>query len=707
MRYGVGFMYVSELLIRNYRSIKKERIIFGPGRNVLVGKNNSGKSNIIKALELVLGEKFPSNGQFEKKDFYNASGKQDDVNYFFIAVKLEGKDFNKEELRSIDKSVYCINTGKDSLIEKFYEDEDNEALSEEEKALLFEGKGSNKPYSYLKGDSLVNFFEEAEEFYIYLYVTNKITEETDDSYHTVYAMYVKKKDGYYYRITLSNKIRYALITCAILPSFRDPQDQFKINSWTWYGKLIKKLWESGDEEIKAEIQANLTQLKDKTQRIFKEAIEELKHDLEKAIDNHAISFEMLQNTKDDIYKNICIFVDDGINTPIFDKGSGIQSAMAIALFSYYCNEFHKNSSLLIVEEPEIYLHPQARRALSQRLDEFVFGIDNETLNQENNQENNNRAKNQVIITTHSIEFIKNTPLENIIVVRKTDDAGTKISRINTSKKDTAELQKIKNMIWTVNAELFFADEVILVEGGEFYLFPLVADEVAKEKKALEMKNISIIRVGGKSYFKSYVELLSELGIKWFIIADLDFLESGIEKLKEFVGDELFSQINNVKKIIGDIKQREKDKINCEKIKERCINKNNLDAKKFYEIVERICQNKEFDEELCLIWEYLKSKHGIKINWEVLENYKSESMKIYECIDRLKEKNIYILKKGEFDDYITQEGLDTAKAAGVENQKELRVIKLAEEIENKSKTLETLFDSEEFEQIMRDILNVDL
>jgi protein-arginine kinase activator protein McsA len=66
-----------------------------------------------------------------------------------------------------------------------------------------------------------------------------------------------------------------------------------------------------------------------------------------------------------------------------------------------------------------------------------------------------------------------------------------------------------------------------------------------------------------------------------------------------------------------------------------------------------------------------------------------------------------LKKGEFDDYITQEGLDTAKAAGVENQKELRVIKLAEEIENKSKTLETLFDSEEFEQIMRDILNVDL
>ena len=52
-------MYVSKLLIRNFRSIEKQSLDFKPGKNVLIGKNNSGKSNIVKALDLVLGEKHP------------------------------------------------------------------------------------------------------------------------------------------------------------------------------------------------------------------------------------------------------------------------------------------------------------------------------------------------------------------------------------------------------------------------------------------------------------------------------------------------------------------------------------------------------------------------------------------------------------------------------------------------------------------------
>ena len=41
-------MYVSKLLIRNFRSIEKQSLDFKPGKNVLIGKNNSGKSNIVK-----------------------------------------------------------------------------------------------------------------------------------------------------------------------------------------------------------------------------------------------------------------------------------------------------------------------------------------------------------------------------------------------------------------------------------------------------------------------------------------------------------------------------------------------------------------------------------------------------------------------------------------------------------------------------------
>lgn len=51
---------ISRLVIENFRSIKK--VDFKPSNlSALVGENNVGKSNILAAIELVLGEKWPPN----------------------------------------------------------------------------------------------------------------------------------------------------------------------------------------------------------------------------------------------------------------------------------------------------------------------------------------------------------------------------------------------------------------------------------------------------------------------------------------------------------------------------------------------------------------------------------------------------------------------------------------------------------------------
>lgn len=52
-------MHVSRVFISNFRSIDKLDLKFSQGKNVIVGKNNSGKSNVIKAIDLVLGEGSP------------------------------------------------------------------------------------------------------------------------------------------------------------------------------------------------------------------------------------------------------------------------------------------------------------------------------------------------------------------------------------------------------------------------------------------------------------------------------------------------------------------------------------------------------------------------------------------------------------------------------------------------------------------------
>lgn len=73
-----------KLRIQNYRSVKERVEICFPEDCplVLVGENNSGKSNIVHGLELLLGEGWPGNYQLEDHDFHN----RDKAN---IPVELE------------------------------------------------------------------------------------------------------------------------------------------------------------------------------------------------------------------------------------------------------------------------------------------------------------------------------------------------------------------------------------------------------------------------------------------------------------------------------------------------------------------------------------------------------------------------------------------------------------------------------------------
>ena len=55
-----------------------------------------------------------------------------------------------------------------------------------------------------------------------------------------------------------------------------------------------------------------------------------------------------------------------------------------------------------MEEPELYLHPHACRTINYKLDEFLDG-----------------GKNQVIMTTHSPEFLKTIePDMNVMLAKR-------------------------------------------------------------------------------------------------------------------------------------------------------------------------------------------------------------------------------------------------------------------------------------------------
>jgi putative ATP-dependent endonuclease of OLD family len=64
---------VRKLLVRNFKSIRERVEVSFPesGPLVIVGPNNAGKSNLVRALELVLGENWPGSFQPEDHDFFD------------------------------------------------------------------------------------------------------------------------------------------------------------------------------------------------------------------------------------------------------------------------------------------------------------------------------------------------------------------------------------------------------------------------------------------------------------------------------------------------------------------------------------------------------------------------------------------------------------------------------------------------------------
>jgi len=64
---------LEKLTIRGYRSIKDEITIRFPENMpvILVGENNSGKSNIVHALDLILGETWPGNREPDDHELWD------------------------------------------------------------------------------------------------------------------------------------------------------------------------------------------------------------------------------------------------------------------------------------------------------------------------------------------------------------------------------------------------------------------------------------------------------------------------------------------------------------------------------------------------------------------------------------------------------------------------------------------------------------
>lgn len=197
----------------------------------------------------------------------------------------------------------------------------------------------------------------------------------------------------------------------------------------------------------------------------------------------------------------------------FDQmGTGAQRAIQMALIRYLADVRAGSQKsvarrLLLIDEPELYLHPKGVRRLRQALEEL------------------SRSGYQVVFSTHSPLMLNRDNASDTVIVGKSAERGT-ITRkplriaVSTALSDAESQSRTIFELGNIS-EIYFADRVVLCEGKtDRRLLPLAYERYYG--RSPELDNVTFVSVGSCSDIPKALSVLKAMEISACAVADLDF-----------------------------------------------------------------------------------------------------------------------------------------------------------------------------------------
>ena len=535
-------MYLKSFEIKNFRKFgdknnvvefinsqdisENNEINIAQNTTLIIGKNNSGKTTIIEALEALVNDNFLGS----------------DFNFFYLKKLFEGyknenqnNQFPEIEFRLIINLEKNENDDITNLVPLMtLEDLDDTEIELKIKIVLKESQEflgiMNKEIS------------EPENFLKIIEQMNKIGYET---------RFYRNDDIEIENFKLDKLINVVSIKANNVSDKNSLKNAFnKIISYRFNEKHPKS-----NEMKKEEIENELDKLNKKITRIInKKQTKDINHTLSNVISQNNLKIFLNSDLSLDKALNNLInyqYLDKGIPVPENQFGLGYTNfVMIIANLIDYIDKHEGNMSnskinLICIEEPETYMHPQ--------MQELFIKYINDAINNLLLKEDKKNLNSQLVISTHSshilnskihsgdgfdnINYVTFKNNESKIIVLSDKKLKDVISEDKEKKEQDEKLKILKFIKKHVKfkvSELFFSDAIILVEGNcEYNLLPLYIDK----NKKLKQRYITFLNIGGAHAFK-YRGLLKLLEIPSLIITDLDIEREDTEDV---------SQIEKIKK----------------------------------------------------------------------------------------------------------------------------------------------------------------
>lgn len=374
-------MKIYDLTIKNFRGIKLLENLKVGDVNSFVGKNDSGKSSILKALDAFFNEKFSPNdvfkgiGEGEKTEIIIRFDPEEPVNE--LACDAEGKICLRK--------VFAYSSAGRLTKETFYKC--NDINSDEigncwgSKEADINGFLTSLGVEYSRSGRGVTNISKIEQIQENTEALGRIEKEH------VADEYLKNLKKQYEFFEMPD---YSLF---------DAEQDLNVGSTTFQSQFKPIATQSLQanagltNQIEENVQTDLETEFDVITEFMKRNVPELERIKPHVSCNwgNLVKFDLSLKFSDDVYE-----------IPISNKGTGFKRLLMVAYFEYLAQKATKKYQIFGIEEPETFLHPELQQDL---LDSIV------SLSEDS----------QFFLTTHSPVFAGATRNTNIVVVKKEEE----------------------------------------------------------------------------------------------------------------------------------------------------------------------------------------------------------------------------------------------------------------------------------------------